>query len=146
MENTLMGISEKLFSLIIKIHRTTFSQDELVKCMPLPPSHVKVIFYLLHHGGEDTVSKIAHNLRISKPNMTPIIDNLISEELVERLQDPKDRRKILISLTPKGTELLEIHKQTMLTNLCDKLGELSQDDIDSLDNSTSDLLKILDKF
>lgn len=146
MDNTLMDISEKLFSLIIRIHRTTFSQDELVKCMPLPPSHVKVIFYLVHHGNEETVSKIAESLRISKPNMTPIIDNLISEGLVERLQDPRDRRKILIKVTNKAIDLLENHKKVMLTNLCDKLNQLPPEDINILKDSTSSLLKILNKF
>ncbi|MEG2337982.1 MAG: MarR family transcriptional regulator [Clostridium sp.] len=146
MDNTLIDISENLFSLIIRIHRTTFSQDELVKCMPLPPSHVKVIFYLVHHGQEATVSKIAESLRISKPNMTPIIDNLISEGLVERLQDPKDRRKILIKLTTKGLELLENHKKIMLKNLNSKISTLPKEDIDTLKESTSNLLKILDKF
>ncbi|MEG0568113.1 MAG: MarR family transcriptional regulator, partial [Clostridium sp.] len=95
---------------------------------------------------EATVSKIAESLRISKPNMTPIIDNLISEGLVERLQDPKDRRKILIKLTTKGLELLENHKKIMLKNLRSKISTLSKEDIDTLKESTSSLLKILDKF
>ncbi|MEG0128659.1 MarR family winged helix-turn-helix transcriptional regulator, partial [Clostridium sp.] len=95
---------------------------------------------------EATVSKIAESLRISKPNMTPIIDNLISEGLVERLQDPKDRRKILIKLTTKGLKLLENHKTVMINNLSSKISTLPKEDINVLKESTSSLLKVLDKF
>ena len=82
----LMGATEELYTLLLCLNRKVFSHDDIIKRLSIPPSHAKVIFHL-HCGGEASVSEIAKNLSISKSNMTPIIDKLIQENLVERFKD-----------------------------------------------------------
>ena len=100
----LTKISDDLFSLIIQLNSKLFSSSKMVKCSPLPPSHVKVIFHLMNNGSS-SISDIASSLCISKPNMTPIIDKLIKEDLVCRQEDCNDRRIIRIQLTQKAYEI-----------------------------------------
>ena len=49
-----------------------------------------------------TMSEIGCKLQIPKPHVTAQIDKLIAENLVERFDDPADRRIIKIRLTEKG--------------------------------------------
>jgi len=40
------------------------------------------------------------------PNVTRLVDSLVDRGMVERKADPSDRRSWLVSLTPRGRELL----------------------------------------
>ena len=57
----------------------------------MPPSHTQVLL-LLHENGTLAVSEIGKRLAISRPNMTPLLNKLIQEELIERHYSEKDRQ------------------------------------------------------
>lgn len=141
----LAKLSDDLFSLIMQLNSKIFSSDEMIKCSPLPPSHVKVIFYLINKGSS-SISDIAHNLSISKPNMTPIIDKLIKEGLVRRQEDPLDRRIVRIELTKKAYDMGESHRQRLKSILLDKISFLSDDDLSKMGDSIINLTSIIIKL
>ena len=143
--NNLPKISNDLFKLVINLHNTLFKQDELLKSMPLPPSHVKVIFYLMHNG-PSTMSELAQTLCISRPNMTPIIDKLIEEGLAIRKENPKDRRIILIEATSKTKELFEDTKKLAEERLVSRIQYLDPEDLGQLHQSIQMILPLLDKL
>ncbi|RDC48246.1 MarR family transcriptional regulator [Acinetobacter sp. RIT592] len=117
----------------------------MVKCSPLPPSHVKVIFYLLNNGSS-SISDIASNLEISKPNMTPIIDKLLRDDLVQRTEDPNDRRIVRIALTQKALDISAEHKRRLKESLFTKLSTLSNDDLIQMQDLVSQLTNIIVKL
>ncbi len=141
----LAKISDDLFKLLFKLHNKTFNQNEILKGLPIPPSHVKVIFYLSHIG-PSAISQIAHNLSISKSNMTPIIDKLIAEDLVNRYEDPNDRRILRIELTPKAHKLFIAEKQRIKGKLQEKISVLSEEDLNTLAESITILINIMEKL
>jgi DNA-binding MarR family transcriptional regulator len=67
----------------------------------LPHAELKV---LMLFDGERylTVKGIAQKLEVAKSRVTKLIDGLRNKGLVEQIEDPKDARVKLISLTPKG--------------------------------------------
>jgi len=67
----------------------------------LPYSELKV---LMLFDGERylTVKGIAQKLEVAKSRVTKLINGLSKKGLVEQIEDPKDARVKLISLTPKG--------------------------------------------
>ena len=117
----------------------------MVKGVSIPPSHVKVIFYLSQKKSM-SVSDVAKCLDISKPNMTPIIDKLISNGLVNRYTDPNDRRKINIELTEKAHNLLKNKKREIKNNLFNKISTLNDEDLYKLDASIREMYDILIKL
>ncbi|OOM82434.1 transcriptional regulator SlyA [Clostridium puniceum] len=121
------------------------SQDECCSDLSIPPSHIRVIFYLIHYNSSP-ISQIADNLGISKPNMTPIIDNLINYGLVKRYNDPNDRRILRIELTKKAYDLLDAFRVVVCNSFKEKISTLSDDDIIILDDSISNLITILRKL
>ena len=124
----LMGATEELYTLLLCLNRKVFSHDDIIKRLSIPPSHAKVIFHL-HCGGEASVSEIAKNLSISKSNMTPIIDKLISYGLVNRYTDEKDRRILRIELTELAFKFFNSFKDYAKSALLDKIAILPDDDL-----------------
>lgn len=54
-----------------------------------------------------TASEIAEQTLLSPGALTNRIDKLIDRKLVTRAEDPEDRRRVLISLTRKGMQLVD---------------------------------------
>lgn len=143
--NELHDISDNLLNLLFQIHNRLFNPSEMVKGVSIPPSHVKVIFYLSQKKSM-SVSDVAKCLDISKPNMTPIIDKLISNGLVNRYTDPNDRRKINIELTEKAHNLLKNKKREIKNNLFNKISTLNDEDLYKLDALIREMYDILIKL
>jgi DNA-binding MarR family transcriptional regulator len=121
------------------------SIKDCIEDCSIPPSHVKVILYLTE-SNSSPISQIAANLGISKSNMTPIIDNLIRYDLVNRYNDPKDRRILRVELTEKAYELFEFIRSS-IKNLCiEKLNRLSNEELIILDSSIANLSGIMKKL
>ena len=147
MDNTenLMGATEELYTLLLCLNRKVFSHDDIVKRLSIPPSHAKVIFHL-HFGGEASVSEIAKNLSISKSNMTPIIDKLIQENLVERFTDPNDRRIIRVRVTEKGHEFCLKQREKTKKHLEEKISSLSLEELEKIKDLAKELNSIFSKI
>ena len=62
--------------------------------------------HLLSHGHR-RMSEIAGRLDVEMPSATSMIDRLVAKGLVERGQDPSDRRAVMCSLTQEGIETVE---------------------------------------
>lgn len=75
----------------------------------------RTIAYLMAHPDGAAPSQIADDLLILRQSMTNIVDTMEGRGLVERLADPKDRRRIRVRLLPQGqalgTELLTLEEE-----------------------------------
>jgi DNA-binding MarR family transcriptional regulator len=60
----------------------------------------------LHFGGEITISDIGDGLGISSPAASQMIDRLVQMGLVERTENPVDRRLKRLAITAKGEALV----------------------------------------
>jgi DNA-binding MarR family transcriptional regulator len=60
-------------------------------------------------GGAETCSMgdLAQRLSLSAPLATRVADELVARDLVERLGDPSDRRRVVLRLTEEGRAALE---------------------------------------
>ena len=56
--------------------------------------------------GSSASSALAGRLAVSPPSVTAVVDGLVARELVERLPDPVDRRRLTLQLTPAGVQAL----------------------------------------
>ena len=61
----------------------------------------------LHHGNECGVSNIGEHLGVTNAAASQMVDRLVQNGLVERTEDPKDRRVKQLKLTEKGTSLIQ---------------------------------------
>jgi DNA-binding MarR family transcriptional regulator len=52
-------------------------------------------------------SELAESLNVSRPNITNLINILLEKELVEQVEDKDDKRRKRLTLSEKGTEVLD---------------------------------------
>lgn len=88
-----------------------------------------------------TMTEVSRFLMVSNGNVTGIIDRLVTEGLVVRIANAKDRRATFVRLTPKGlrhfARMAEAHESWVNEILAGFSGEQSQALIGSLDALTA---------
>lgn len=97
----------------------------------LTTSQVKAIFLLAHHGSLP-VGRLATLLRIGSPAASILVQQLVEQELVERAEDPRDRRRTLVSLTARGSKLVSGQRDKREAKLVQWLGQLDNDALEGL--------------
>lgn len=65
------------------------------------------ILFLLHRYGPMPMSAIGEKLNIAKPNITKLVDKLVEEAYVQRMNSNSDRRVTHIELTDSGRAFLQ---------------------------------------
>jgi DNA-binding MarR family transcriptional regulator len=69
-------------------------------------SQINILMRLLH-GGSTGVSEIGGQLGVTNAAASQAVDRLVQAGLIERTEDPIDRRAKKLALTPKGRALIE---------------------------------------
>ena len=64
------------------------------------------ILMQLHHKGPCGMSGISEGYDITPAATSQLVDKLVHSELIQRVEDPADRRAKQLSLTDKGRELV----------------------------------------
>lgn len=93
-----------------------------------------------------TMTELANEILLSKQQMTPIIDKLVTEDLVQREYDALDRRIIRISITAAGLQLCEQAKKQALIVIQNQLECLDESDLVALDNVIREFSRIAHKL
>jgi DNA-binding MarR family transcriptional regulator len=133
------------FALFPVIQKKLMKPEHLGEHCDLSPSHFQIIL-ILNEFGILPVSEIGKKLMISRPNMTPLIDKLIREELVKRLPSETDRRVINIELTDYGRKFLEDRQKIMHSFLEERFSSLPDEDLSQLAASLENIKKVFLKL
>ncbi|MEN6349949.1 MAG: MarR family transcriptional regulator [Syntrophomonas sp.] len=105
-----------------------------------------VIFDILDHAGS-SVKDIASRIQLDSPAVTGLIDRLVKEDLVERKEDPSDRRSLQIYLTPKGQILAEENLVPMALEFNSFIRSTVEPEVSKVFQKSLDLIdKQLDKL
>lgn len=65
------------------------------------------VLWVLHHGGPSTQRALADVLAVTPRNVTGLVDGLEATGYVRRAPHPDDRRAVLVTLTERGTVVME---------------------------------------
>lgn len=79
-------------------------------------------------------TSLSEQVMLSTGAMTNRIDRLEKRKLVKRIPDPRDRRSLLIQLTPEGERLIETAVSARIDELQSILSHLSESDQEVLSN------------
>ena len=61
----------------------------------------------LPEGSKATISVLAERLQIAHHSTVELIDRLVERGYIQRCRDEADQRRVLVSLTPQGEEVLQ---------------------------------------
>jgi DNA-binding MarR family transcriptional regulator len=61
----------------------------------------------IHYRGNCGISDISNRFDITNAAASQLVDKLVQNGLIQRTEDPQDRRAKLLTLTQKGTDLIQ---------------------------------------
>ena len=112
----LSGIPSLLYALF-------HDMDASATDVPLKVTQRKVLIIIEMLQGA-TMTHISHMAGLKKGSFTTVADSLIEAGFLERGEDPKDRRKVILRLTPEGKGVaqriihrIELHLERKLSRL-----------------------------
>ena len=93
-------------------------------------------FYTLLHlaqtNGECKMSDLAEATQQSAAALTGVVDRLLDKQLVERTRHERDRRQVMVQVTPRGLALIAEIRQARREQIHAALGHLPAADAERL--------------
>lgn len=106
------------------------------------PVHFGVLISLAY--GPCILSDLAEQQAVSPPTMSNTITTLVKHGWVQRHQDDEDRRKVWLSLTPAGEQVLLSMRENALNVVDQYVAYLSSTDQEKLNEGLIVLQKLVD--
>lgn len=132
-EDTTLALTHDLFQIMKQFPRPKLKQSAVDG---LTRSEYELLVMLVINLDGDkkalTVTEISSLLQITPAGVTHLINPLERAGYIERLQDPNDRRVVLIGLTDKGTQAAESLILEVQENLIGLIHHLGEDDSKTL--------------
>ena len=101
------------------------------------------VLVAVHSSGRAMMSVLAKNMHVSLPTISGIVDRLVKAGYVQRLDDPKDRRQVVITLTLKGESLIKQFQSVISERWQEVLKSLQAKDVESFYRVVAKLKKAL---
>jgi DNA-binding MarR family transcriptional regulator len=115
------------------------ASDRALAAWGLTVAQAPVLAILREAGRPVMITEVARRLLLETPSVTTMVDRLTDRGLVERVKDPKDRRKTLVALTRKGRRLVD--------SIREPGNQLQEEMFGALDQGERETLRtILQKF
>jgi len=87
------------------MHRSMRDLHQFTRKSGLSMSQLNALFYI-YHGGACGVSDMGEHLGVTSAASSQMIDRLVQLDLLQRSEDPLDRRNKSLALTNKGRALI----------------------------------------
>jgi DNA-binding MarR family transcriptional regulator len=105
--------------------------DELVRPAGLTALQYTALTVLEQHP-DLTSAHLARNSFVTAQSMADMVTTLRARGLIDRHQDPSDRRRLVLSLTADGKGLLDRYRQAVADLEAEMLRDLSTDEAHAL--------------
>lgn len=89
----------------------------------LTTSQYRVLVQLTE--GAEASSSLAAKLAVSRPSATAVVEGLVQRGLVDRRHSDEDRRRVSVSLTETGRQVLAEADEVVTVKLAELLGVIS---------------------
>ena len=116
---------DDLTKLLIQVRKTwqKASQEESTNSLTSPKY---LLLHLLYKNKQMTASELGKQIGLSSGSITTAINKMVSNELVKRKRDFRDRRVTWLELTDKGIQMVEelsATRQVLWVSLIEKLDQ-----------------------
>ncbi|MGV2829169.1 MarR family winged helix-turn-helix transcriptional regulator [Myxosarcina sp. GI1(2024)] len=94
-------------------------------------SQLRILCFLDRHP-QSSLSDVAEFLDVTRPTTSGAIERLVQQGLVDRVHDPQERRRILLSLTSAGSDYQQQVYRALSRCIEEQLSSLSQKEYSQL--------------
>jgi DNA-binding MarR family transcriptional regulator len=137
-----IAAADRLHSAVIHLLRRVRKQDEASGVGPAQLSALSVLVF----AGPKTLGELAAAEQVKPPTMSRIVAGLKRSRLIEITRDPRDKRRMHIWPTAKGTRLLQEGRQRRIAYLAAHLGSLTASELAQLGAAADILEKLLSNW
>lgn len=107
MTDELASDSRHLCELLTTLLSSTFRQILWKQALELDLTYSQAqVLFQLERQPNSLVTDIARTFGITLPAVTQVVDRLVTKRFVDRAENPRDRRQVLLSLTRAGQGLV----------------------------------------
>jgi DNA-binding MarR family transcriptional regulator len=113
----------------------------------LTPGKFNILMVVKHVGKEKGIKQveISKNLILTPSNITKLIDKLEKDKLVTRSAPSGDRRVNIVTITERGSKLVDMASTGSLSEFKKMAGDLSPDKLKKLSSLLMEWLNLLQK-
>ena len=134
------SVAENLFEMLPVFPKSLLHIDALVRDHQMPFSHIQILVMLAQ--GDMSIGQISERLGIAKPNITPLVDILRDNGLVERIRSTTDRRIVHVHLLPAGAEKLARIRSDIAAQVKEWKGNFSRSEVKELNNALASIVRL----
>lgn len=106
-------------------------------------AQLKSLFFIAAKG-KTNFKKLADALDVTPPNITGIIDRLVEQGLVSRIESTEDRRVMLLQMTEKGVKLVNKLQEHRFHQMSNVMMNMSREDLNSMIVGFTGMLKAIE--
>jgi DNA-binding MarR family transcriptional regulator len=137
-------ILENLFAVMPFIHRKLLRMDLGGVTGDFTRLHMGIMGRL--YKGSMTVSELAQSMKVPRPQMSHLVDQLVKEDILVRQPDASDRRVINMVLTENGLKVLKNMHLKVHDHIRKELSGLTSEELAELSVALETLRRIGTKF
>ncbi len=137
--------AEQLFNMFFLLKKRLVRHAARLVKHEFSPMQMHVLFTMLDRAAF-TMTELARDVLISKQQLTPLVNKLVTAGLLLREPDPGDRRVVRVRISPAGSAFLESHRQEAIGIYEDMIACLDGDDLGRLSGSLAELQLIVRKL
>lgn len=122
---------EKVLANIGELHRCfATSRDSFLAQFKLTRPQMELLFSIKH--GKLSTGEIAKRFSVTSSAVSQMVDQLERKKLVERIQDPNDRRITYIGLATEARKVFEAMRTKYIQHLSSRFTEVSDSELETL--------------
>lgn len=118
--------------------------NEQISPYGVSDNEIRLLLMLHAHGGSATPGDIWPLMTQSPANLTRISDGLVERDLISRAPHTEDRRRMVMTITPRGEKLVKEILPHLTGNLARLYSEFTPQERDQLLEYLLRLLRALD--
>ena len=95
--------------------------------------------------GRQYVSQLADCMHISRPNISRLVDELVTDGLIERRPDAHDRRNVRLQMTEKGQTLYDAMHARVHAQMAAFFSRLSNEELFDVQRGLTSMQKLVNQ-
>ena len=135
------ALSKDFLETLMLIHVNVFRNKQL----PLPLNQYVLLMFINTEGAISN-SSASEMLKISKQQMSTIVERLLAQGYISQDTDCRDRRRCLLELTEKGREIIRQQNEYVRKKFEDRLQKLSGEEQQQLSEAINCLKNSIDRM
>jgi DNA-binding MarR family transcriptional regulator len=132
-------IANELRPVLLRLSRELRKETEQ---LGVTGRQVTLLWLIRNHPGM-SLRELAAEERISAPALSGHVDRLEKADLIERVRDGADRRRVGLTLTEEGAKLLRRVRARRTSWLADRLKDLDPSELEAIEAALEPLQRLL---